>query len=442
MIRLVLIGIITLQTAVCAAADNSLFAARREALMKRMNGAVAVLQGASDPRGYVPFRQDNNFYYLTGVEVPNALLLLDASLHRSILFLPQRDKDAEQWEGKFLYPGSEARNNAGMDAVLELSRFKEELEKRKKTLQVLYIPFSPYEIASMSRDKAIRHDNDLRNDPWDGRASREASFEKNLRAKLNADVTIKDLAPILDDMRQIKDFREIEKIRESGRIAALGLKEAMQSAKTDWYEYQLAALAQAISLWRGASGNAFHPTVGSGPNSCILHYSKNQRRMVAGDIVLMDFGADFQYYASDITRTFPVSGKFSEEQAKVYQTVLAAQKAAIEKVRPGATFMDIEEAVHEVLARFGYDKYLNHGVIHYVGMSVHDVGKAGLLEAGMVVAIEPGVYLPDRNLGVRIEDTVLVTKDGNEILTQGAPKTIEEIEKLMAERSLWEEIRD
>lgn len=442
MFRLVLILLIALQSAVCAAKDNSFFAARREALMKRIDGGVAVLQGAPGSRAYIPFRQDNNFYYLTGVEIPGALLMMDAVLHRSILFLPPSDKSTEQWEGKALFPGSEARKNTGMDAVMELSRFEEELERRKLSLRSLYILRSPHETAATSRDIAQQHDFDRRNDPWDGRESRESAFEKNLRSKLNPSVSIKDLAPILDGMRRIKDSLEIERMREAGRIGALGLKESMRSAKPDMVEYQLAALAESIFLWHGALGYAYYPIVGSGPNSCILHYTENQRKMMAGDMVVMDFGPDFHYYGTDITRAFPVSGKFTEEQSKVYKAVLEAQKAALDKTRPGATMGDIEEAARAVLARFGYDKYLTHGMIHYVGMSVHDVGISEPLEPGVVVAVEPGVYLTGKNLGIRIEDTVLVTKDGYEILTREAPKTIEEIEKLMAERGLSEAIRD
>jgi Xaa-Pro aminopeptidase len=182
--------------------------------------------------------------------------------------------------------------------------------------------------------------------------------------------------------------------------------------------------------------------VGSGPNSCLLHYNQNNRKMAAGDIVVLDFGPDYRYYQSDITRTFPVSGKFSEEQAKVYQVVLAAQKAAIEKVRPGAGFSALSEAVQEVLERYGYAEYLTHSVSHYVGMSTHDVGTSESFEPGVVITVEPGVYLPDKNLGIRIEDTVLVTKDGYEILTRNVPKELIEIENLMSEKGFAETIKD
>ena len=243
-------------------------------------------------------------------------------------------------------------------------------------------------------------------------------------------------------MRRVKDAQEIDRLREAGRISALGLKEAIRSAKPGMYEYQIAALATFVFYWNGASGPAFFPIVGSGPNSCLLHYSLNRRKMVSGDIVVMDFGADYEYYVSDITRTFPVSGKFSEDQAKVYRIVLEAQVAALDKIRPGATFGTLEEAIREVFGRVGYNKYISHAVGHYVGMSVHDVGKPAPFEAGTVIAVEPGIYMPEKNLGIRIEDTVLVTKDGYEILTGEAPKEISEIEKLMSRKGLAEAIKD
>jgi Xaa-Pro aminopeptidase len=414
------------------------FAARRQALMKRIEGSLAVLEGAPDSRAYIRFRQDNNFYYLTGVEIPNALLLLDASKDRTLLFLPSRDEKKEKWDGPSLYPGPDAGRQTGIDEVLDMACFKDELEKHKKNVRAAYISFSPYETAATSRDRAFEHDTARQNDSWDGRQSREASFERNLRASLGQKVAIKDLSPILDDMRRVKDAQEIQFLRESGRIGALGIIEAIRSAKPGMYEYQLAALADFMFRWHGASGPAFFPIVGSGPNSCFVHYEANNRKTEAGDIIVMDFGADYRYYESDITRTFPSSGHFSEEQARIYQIVLDAQKAGLDRVRPGATFFEVHEAARRVLARFGLDDYLTHGVSHYVGMSVHDVGKSEPFEPGVVITVEPGVYIPAKNLGIRIEDTVLVTKDGCEVLTRDVPKDISEIERLMSEKGFIE----
>jgi Xaa-Pro aminopeptidase len=442
MLRTVLIGIVYLQAAGAFAEDTSYFAARRDALMKKIDGAVAVLQGAPDTRAYAAFRQDNNFYYLTGVEVPNALLLLDASQRHSILFLPGRNEETERWEGSRLSPGPETRRLTGVDEVLELPQFEAELEKRKNALRILYIPLSPQETSATSRDRALQHDAARQEDPWDGRASRESAFERNLQAKLGPSVSISNLSPLLDAMRRVKDAQEIERLRLAGRIGALGLKEAMRSARPGMYEYQVAALAEFIFSWHGASGPAFYPIVGSGPNSCILHYSRNHRIIAAGEIVVMDFGADYRYYQSDITRTFPISGRFNEEQASLYQVVLEAQKAALEKVRPGSSFDALSEAVKQVLERYGYAKYLTHGVSHYVGMSVHDVGNSEPFEPGVVLTVEPGIYMPDKNLGIRIEDTVLVTKDGFEVLTKTVPKELIEIEKLMSEKGMIEAIKE
>jgi Xaa-Pro aminopeptidase len=290
------------------------------------------------------------------------------------------------------------------------------------------------ETAAVSRDRATQFDS-ARQNGWDGRISRETAFARNLQSKFKL-AGIADLSPVLDEMRRVKDAQEIERLREAGRIGALGLKEAIRSAKPGMYEYQVASIAQFVFLWNGASGFAFFPIVGSGPNSCILHYTRNGRRMETGDLVVMDFGPDYRYYESDITRTFPVSGKFGAEQAKVYQAVLDAQKAVIEKVRAGATFGDLNNAARAALDRHGYAGFMNHGVSHYVGMSTHDVGKSERFEPGVVLTIEPGVYMPDKGIGVRIEDTALVTKDGCEILTGEVPKEIPEIEKLMTEKGI------
>jgi Xaa-Pro aminopeptidase len=167
-----------------------------------------------------------------------------------------------------------------------------------------------------------------------------------------------------------------------------------------------------------------------------LHYSANSRQTQPGDLFVLDFGPEYQYYQSDITRTFPVSGKFTEEQARVYRVVLEAQKAALAKVRPGATFADINRAAREVITRHGYGKYWRHGVSHYVGMSTHDVGGSEALEPGVVLTVEPGIYIEEKALGIRIEDTVLVTADGCEIFSRDVPKEIDEIENLMARKGI------
>lgn len=434
-LRVVLIGCIALQIVLAGAEDTSFYAARRKALMNRIEGSVAVLRGASEPDSYTVFRQDNNFYYLTGVEAPGAVLLLDGISRESLLFLPPRDEDREQWDGPQLFAGPEAGIKTGIRVVHGIDDFEDELRKRTCKARQLYTPLSPMETAAMSRDRARRHEISVRADAWDGRISRGEAFTGNLQARLGA-VKIADLSGLLDDMRRIKDAQEIGRLRESGRIGAEGMKEAIRSVRPGMYEYQAAAVAHFVFLWRGASGFAFHPIVGSGPNSCVLHYSLNNRSMAQGDLVVMDFGPDYQYYASDITRTFPVSGRFTAGQAKAYRVVLEAEKAAIAKIRPGASFSELESAVRDVLARHRYADYLPHAVSHYIGMSTHDVGDSEKFEPGVVIAIEPGIYIPERNLGIRIEDTVLVTREGCEILTNDVPRELAEIESLMTEKGI------
>jgi len=415
-------------------ADQSFFAARRESLMKKIEGGIAVLQGAPETRAYVAFRQSNDFYYLTGVEVPGAYVLIDAERRRSILFLPPRNRQQEIWEGSRLYAGEEARAATGFEEVLEISRLGDELEKRKSGLKAIYLPLKPEETASTSRDRAAAFESAREQSPWDGRVSRGRAFEQNLKKMLGESASVRDLSPILDEMRRVKDEMEIDRMRESSRIGAMGLKEAMRNAKPGVYEYQLAAAAEFVFRWNGAMGPAYFPIVGSGANSCALHYSLDNRKTESGDIVVMDFGPDYRYYHSDITRSFPVSGKFSEEQTRIYQIVLEAYKAALEKVHPGSTFSDVGSAAREVVARHGYLSKWLHGVSHYVGMSTHDVGSLQPLVPGVVITVEPGLYFPEKNLGVRIEDTVLVTKDGCEVLSRDVPKEIADIEKLMAEK--------
>lgn len=414
--------------------DTSVFAARRAALMERIEGAIAVLQGASETRAYAPFRQSNDFYYLTGVEVPGAFVLVDAVHKRSCLFLPPRNRTQELWEGVRVYAGPEAKAATGFEEVLETAALAEKLESGRASCKTLYTPFRPEELAATSRDRAQLYEEARERSPWDGRMSRERAFEQSLQRRLGEAVSIRDLSPVLDEMRRVKDEQEIMRMRESARIGALGISQAMRTAAPGRFEYQLGAAAEFIFEWYGAMGYAYFPIVGSGPNSCVLHYSQNNRRMEPGDIVVMDFGPDYRYYHSDITRTFPVSGKFTEEQARIYAIVLEAQKAALRVVRPGATFGDLGAAARDVVAHHGYLSYWRHGVSHYVGMSTHDVGASQTLVPGAVITIEPGLYFPEKNLGVRIEDTVLVTKNGCEILSREAPKEISEIEKLMSEK--------
>jgi Xaa-Pro aminopeptidase len=244
----------------------------------------------------------------------------------------------------------------------------------------------------------------------------------------------KDVTPLIDALRYLKTPEEIAILKRNGRLSAEAVKQAMLSGRPGVFEYEIEAAAMNTILKGGARGAAYPPIVGSGPNTCVWHYEKNGRRTEAGDLVLMDFGADLDHLCMDITRTWPVNGKFTKEQREVYEVVLEVEKACLEAYKPGVTGADVAKYVDDYMKKKGLDsRGLKGGLGHFVGLCVHDVGPRGLpLQEGMVFAIEPALYYPEKNIGIRVEDTVLITKDGCEVLTKGVPKEIDEIENFIS----------
>jgi Xaa-Pro aminopeptidase len=254
--------------------------------------------------------------------------------------------------------------------------------------------------------------------------------------------TISDVGALLAELRVVKDSVELARLRRAIDITAEAQREAMKAIRPGMFEYQLEAVVEYVFHSLGAERVGYPSIVGSGPNSVILHHDKNRRRMEEGDLVVVDVGAEYGYYTADVTRTFPVSGKFTERQRAIYELVLAAQKTVIDSIGPGIRVAQLEQLARRYMKEHSdglcgdatCDRYFRHGLGHWIGMDVHDVGGYGrLLEPGMVLTIEPGIYLADESLGVRIEDDVLVTGDGHEVLSAHAPKGVEEIEALMKE---------
>jgi Xaa-Pro aminopeptidase len=224
-------------------------------------------------------------------------------------------------------------------------------------------------------------------------------------------------------------------MRRAAEVGAAAMAEAMRSTRPGLGEWQLDALMSWRFRHDGAAGPAYYAIVGSGPNSCVLHYSANSRTLGAGEVLLIDYAPEFDHYTSDITRTWPVSGRFSERQAEIYDAVLAAQEAGIAAVRPGGTIQEVEEACRAVIAERGFSRLVRHGACHLIGMEVHDVGSGRKrLEPGVAFTVEPGLYDEEAGIGVRIEDVVVVTEDGCEVITRGAPKARAEVEATVAER--------
>jgi Xaa-Pro aminopeptidase len=410
------------------------FGRRRAALMAEVkDGAIVLFGDASVPPG-THFRQDNDFFYFTGNEdLGGVLVMVPFGRAGSYLFLPQRSAREVQYDGPGLLEDAAAKAKAGFTDVLAVGDLDEFLARLTgRGAGKLYVRLSPRDTLDDARSETAL---------WDGRRARghyndQLSIDQYRIEKLRQrypQMELVDIAPAIDALRAIKTPEEIEVLRRNGRLSAEGVRQAMLAGRPGVVEFEIEAAAMAVVLKGGAKGPAYAPIVGSGPNSCIFHYEKNDRRVGEGEVVLMDFGADLDHLAMDITRTWPASGKFTAEQREVYRIVLAVQKACIEAYRPGATAKDVRDHVAAAMKAQGIDpRGLQGGIGHGVGLAVHDVPLGGVLKEGMVFAIEPALYYPEKGFGIRVEDTVLITKDGCEVLTKAVPKEIDEIEKLLA----------
>jgi len=400
--------------------------ARRTAYLQRMKEGVTLLfnRRHNDLNEYVP---DKNFFYLTGCTEPGAVLLLIPGEDgpRETLFLARRDPKQERWTGVRMAPGPETAHRLGLRQVLSLDELPDALAQRVPAKSKVYTNLSPGP-HRQATDKCCP-------EPW-----------VRLRRWL-PQAEILDSGPEVAFLRMKKSEWEIEKIRQAVEITIAGHRHALPAIGPGRYEYEVEAAIEYQSRRRGATRPAFPSIVGSGPNSTILHYAENNRRMSSGDLVVIDVGAEVGGYSADLTRTYPVSGRFTPRQKEIYNIVLAAQEAALKQVRPGATFDrdgSIYQAAFQTIDSRGRDRqgrrlgrYFIHGTGHHLGLDVHDPvsDRSRPLEPGMVITIEPGIYIPEENLGVRIEDDLLVTWDGYRILSGGLPREVDEIERMMRE---------
>jgi len=418
------------------------YQARREALRQKLPDGLTVLFGYDDesgPDSLLPFRQENNFYYLTGHNHPGAVLLLAPAvadrrsrfreeslrLPREVLFLPAHDPVHEHWTGPKPNPADSAiAAQTGFAAVKDIKELEAELRRYARGFSNLYT------LLPETRSEET--------EPSFARASVE-----RLKAILPR-ATMRDPREALGSLRQIKSTREQELVRKATECSLDAHFAAMRETRPGLFEYEISALMQYTFAKAGCTRPAYGPIAGSGLRSTILHYNQNTERMQAGDLIVLDVAGEYAHYAADITRTLPVSGRFTPRQREIYEIVLGAQKAAIAAVKPGMGLArrdpnSLYQIAFDYINTHGKDlhgeplgKYFTHGLGHHVGLYVHDLFAPGArLEAGMILTIEPGIYLPEENFGVRIEDMVLVTETGYALLSAPLPREVEEIERIM-----------
>lgn len=440
------------------------FAARRAKIYEAIGAsAIALVQGAPSPAGYTRFRQTNEFYYLCGIEIPHAYLLLDGSSKRATLFLPHRNEGRERAEGRVLSAedAEEVKKLSGIDEVAGTDLLVEQLARlaRGNSAEKLFTPFSPAEGTAMSRDLALRVIGDYAADPFDGRASREGLLVQSLRTRF-PQFTVSDLTPTLDRLRLIKSPREITMIEKATRLSGFALMEAMRSTVPGIYEYELDAVAKYVFYRGGAQGDAYYSLIASAENAYWPHYNAGQRKMLDGDFLLMDYAPDVGYYMADVTRMWPVNGTFSPVQSELYGFYLTCYRAILKHIRPGVTAQvikqeavrDMETALagtrfskpqYERAARDFVSKYKSSaanqrsGLGHWVGMATHDVGfDYGPLRPGMVFTIEPALVVPEEKIYVRLEDMIVITETGARIISDFVPMDVNGIEKVMQEEGM------
>ncbi len=411
---------------------SSFFKARRAALMKKLGGGIVVIRGASRRADNAKFYQDHDFYYLTGVVQQNAALILFCDTEKDLLLVEPYSRWTAQWEGGRLVPNEASAEKTKFDEVGNYRSLRRILRKHidpegDQKRPDVWTTFAPQPNQTSTPSSARGGVGAMTADRFDRRPSREKAFRDALE-KLFEGVAIRNVDPAIRELRSIKQPEEIDRVRAATRIACAGIAEAIKSTEPGVYEYQIAAAARYVFDRMGAGPDAYAAIVGAGPNGCILHYDANRKKTVAGELVVMDYAPTVQGYASDVTRTFPVSGKFTDEQRKLVQDVYDVQKILIAMVKPGASLRKIGQRCSLELRKRGY--FSRHGPCHHVGLAVHDVG-GDELRPGMLITVEPGAYLSRKGMGCRIEDVILVTKEGCVNLSGHLPSRPDDIEKLM-----------
>jgi len=406
------------------------FTARRErlatALRAQSPDGTVILFGASGSTPGLRFRQDHDFYYLTGSEALNAVLVMDVRTGAANIFMPKLSRTEVQFTGGNWLDEEAAATKYGFASVQPLTALRDFLTARHAATpsQTVWTRLSDRDVIDQARSEVTTEVARRRANPFGQQLTEDAARAAALQAQFPT-WALRDVTPHLDRLRLIKSAREIEILRYNGRISAEAITRAIAASAPGKYEYELEAVATEWMVKHGIQMAAYPAIVGSGPMGNQWHYQDNGRKMSAGELVVMDYAGSLYYLTIDITRTWPVSGRFTEQQRRAYDAVLDTQKAIISAIRPGVTRAVIRRLAQETMKARGFDPR-NAYSGHYVGLSVHDVGDWNLpFEEGMVLAIEPIIDLPDQQLHVRTEDTILVTAKGTEVLSADAPKEVD-----------------
>ena len=436
------------------------FAARRAKVMTSIGEGVAILQGTTERRGESPLRQSNQFFYLTGVTEPRAMLIIDGRARRSTLFLTPRTAARQRAIGPYLDVGDSSARATGLDAIVPRDSFTVAVSRLAADKRVIFTPFRPEVLGSESAGDVQAHVRATKNDPWDGRPTREETFIANLK-KAAPESEVRDLDMIIDTLRAVKSPREIAVIREATRLAGLGIMEAMRDAEPGMYEYELEAAAEYVYKRGGAYGESYFPLIATGANMPYTHYHKNRARLKDGDLVQFDWAPDIANYTTDVTRVFPANGKFTPRQREFYTIYLRLYQALLTSIRVHVTAREIMDSavvkMDKIMASYPFtdpaikstaeafvSRYRPNpnargggSLGHSVGMEVHDVrNPTPTLEPGYVFTIEPQMTMPGGELSVRLEDMILITERGYENLSAFVPIEINDIERLMTQPGL------
>jgi Xaa-Pro aminopeptidase len=432
--------------------DKSEYAARRKSLMEKIPGGLAVIFGAQNVTGYTEYFQNNDLMYFSGVEIPNSILVIDAVNKESALFFTIGEREA-QGENISLDLVRRPQQYTGIERYYPAEEFSGFLARRiHEGVGTVYTPFLPEELMrECSEEKMGVLRDDMIRKEWDGRLTRELQFVKLLRERF-PQAEVKDCSGIVADLRSIKSAAEVEMLRRAGRIGVKAQIETMKATRPGIYEYELAALFEYVCKKEGAQSLAYNVIISSAENHPFLHYYKHNRKLLDGDFLVVDAGPDVGHYDVDITISYPANGVFTPRQREIYEACQIIEETCLSLYRPGITCEEVNEKVKQTLAQKGYDLSKDlfkmmirwGGCSHYVGMAVHDVGGAprGPLRPGMVFACDILAVFPGEDMGVRVEDTVLITENGCENLTAGIPRKVAEIEALMKQKGMIQILKD